>query len=241
MTRERRYRRGYPVAVLVGFGEYQAVLWHVFSNVTKLHITVKLAGRRTDEKALYSFHESIINALRPTVSEGVRSIMLAAPPRTDFAGAFLSHVRGHHQWLAQEGGSSAARFGEIVGTASQPHEVAKLVKTERFKHLMDETTSEDADQVIGTLEKRLSSNATILYSLKEIEALIYSELKAGKLWPEYVMLTDEYLAGSREKNRINRLLQIANNKHVKTRIVNAETPAGKRLTQLGGLVCFTTN
>jgi stalled ribosome rescue protein Dom34 len=52
------------------------------------------------------------------------------------------------------------------------------------------------------------------------------------------MLTDKYLLNSREKNRIHRLMQIATNRKVKTKIVDAESPAGLRLTQLGGIVCF---
>jgi hypothetical protein len=31
-------------------------------------------------------------------------------------------------------------------------------------------------------------------------------------------------------------MQIAQNRNVKTRIVNAESPAGKRLAQLGGMI-----
>jgi stalled ribosome rescue protein Dom34 len=53
------------------------------------------------------------------------------------------------------------------------------------------------------------------------------------------MLTDKYLADSEDKNRIHRLLQISKNRKVKTRIVNAETPAGKRVSQFGGIFFFT--
>jgi stalled ribosome rescue protein Dom34 len=52
------------------------------------------------------------------------------------------------------------------------------------------------------------------------------------------MLTDKHLSDSPEKNRIHRLMQIATNRNVKTRIVDAESKAGLRLTQLGGMVCF---
>jgi stalled ribosome rescue protein Dom34 len=55
-----------------------------------------------------------------------------------------------------------------------------------------------------------------------------------------LVLTDSYLAESNCKNRIQRLLQIAANREVKTKIVNAETSAGKRITQLGGLVYFVS-
>jgi len=54
------------------------------------------------------------------------------------------------------------------------------------------------------------------------------------------MLTDKYLADSEDKNRINKLLQISKNRKVKTRIVNVETPAGKRISRFGGIVFFTT-
>jgi stalled ribosome rescue protein Dom34 len=33
-------------------------------------------------------------------------------------------------------------------------------------------------------------------------------------------------------------MQIAQNKKVKTRVIDAESNAGKRLTQLGGIVCL---
>jgi len=52
------------------------------------------------------------------------------------------------------------------------------------------------------------------------------------------VLTDKYLAESGYKHRIHRLLQISANKKAKTRIIDAETPAGKRITQFGGLIFF---
>jgi len=52
------------------------------------------------------------------------------------------------------------------------------------------------------------------------------------------MLTDKYLADSKGKNRIHRLLQISKNRKVETRIVNADTPAGKRISQFGGIIFF---
>jgi hypothetical protein len=36
-------------------------------------------------------------------------------------------------------------------------------------------------------------------------------------------------------------LQISNNRKVMTRIVAAETPAGKRISQFGGIVFFTAS
>ena len=242
MKRKQSYRRGYPVAVLVGFEENRAVLWQVFSNVVKPHATVRLDGKRKDETSLYNLHESIMNALRPILKEGVRSIAVAAPARTDYARNFCDHIREHHAWLAQNKGSNAAVFGELVGSACTLSEVSDLVKTEEFRKLISKTTSGEADHIVDIFEKRLNdvdSGAVVLYSLEEVENLIYAQWKEGDLKPEYLMLTDKYLAECKEKNRIHRLLQIAKNKNVKTRIIEAETPAGKRLSQFGGLACFT--
>jgi stalled ribosome rescue protein Dom34 len=220
--------------------ENRAVLWRVFSNVVKPHVTLRLSGVRSDGKALYGFHEAIVDALRPLLKEGVKSIVVVAPMKTDFAHVFLDHVRKHDGWLVQAKGSNSATFGVLVGSASEVPEVADLVRTKAFQDLISKTTSADADRIVETLEKWLSNEdgAIVLYSLKEVEDLIYGGWPSGKVKPEQLMLTSEYMSNIKVRNRVNRLLQIANNKSVKTLIVDADTPAGNRLTQLGGLVCL---
>jgi len=116
------------------------------------------------------------------------------------------------------------------------------VKTKEFHKLIAETTSDEVDLIIDALEKRLrtvNSDSAVLFSLKEIEDRVYDQKRDDDSETKYLILTDKYLADSRDKNRINRLLQIANNKKVKTRIINAETSAGNRVSQLGGAVFFT--
>lgn len=240
MTRKRGYRRGYAVAVLIGLEENRAVLWRVFSNVVKPHVTLRLNGVRSEGKALYGFHEAIVDALRPPLKEGVKSIVVAAPMKTDFAHVFLDHVRKHDGWLVQAKGPNSATFAMLVGSAGEVYEVADLVKTKAFQDLISKTTSAGADRIVDTLEKWLGNedSAIVLYSLKEVEDLIYGGWASGKVKPEQLMLTNEYISNIKVRNRINRLLQIANNKNVKTVVVDADTPAGNRLTQLGGLVCL---
>ncbi|PVX26284.1 MAG: hypothetical protein CW691_01885 [Candidatus Bathyarchaeum sp.] len=242
MNRKRRYRRGYPVAVLVGFQANHAVMWQVFSRVVKQSHTLKLDGKRTDEKVLYNFHESVIDALKPVLKEGIRSIVVASPPRTTYAKEFLEHTRKHHMYLIQSKNPNSANFGELVGSADDQIEVAELVKTNEFKKLIAQTTSEEADQVVNSLEKHLYgniNNSIVLYALKEIEDIIYSQENINSLKTDYLLLTDKYLATSKQKNRVHRLLQISKNKKVKTRVVNSETPAGSRISQFGGIVFFT--
>jgi stalled ribosome rescue protein Dom34 len=237
-----RYKRGFPVAILVGFEEDRAVIWQVYSNVAKALATVMLKGTRREERAVYSFHEAVVDTLRPALKEGVRSIVVATPMRTSFSNDFLVHVQKHHAWLTQAKGSGQAAFGELVGSAAQPHDVAELVKTQAFRKIVGETTSGEADRNIEILERCLSDvdgSAPVLYSLEEIEDLVYGRWKRGDLKPAYLMLTDAYLVKRGHRGRLDRLLQVSKNKGAKTRVVKAETSAGKRLSQLGGLVCLT--
>jgi stalled ribosome rescue protein Dom34 len=240
MKKKKGYKRGYPVALLVGFEDDHTVLWQVFSQVVKLHLTLKLDGKRTDERALYNFHESVVDALRPALKEGVRSIVITAPMKTTYATDFLDHVRKHHAYLIQSKSQNRATFAELVGSADQPHKVAEMVKTKEFRELIAETTSGEADQIVDTLEKHLySSSSIVLFSLKEIEEVVYDREKPDVFRMEHLMLTDKFLADNKDKNRVHRLLQVSRNKGVKTIIVNAETSAGKRISQFGGIVFFT--
>jgi stalled ribosome rescue protein Dom34 len=238
IMKPKNYKRGYPVAVLVGIEQDHAVLWQIFSQVAKQQQNIVLNSERKDQKALYSFHETIINALRPVLKEGVRSIVVASSPRTNYAQDFLGHIKAHHAWLLQ--GTNKASISQITGSASAPSQVVALTKTLAFKQLIQENATEETENLLEILEKRLSkTDNLVLFSLQEAETVILSPQAPGKPQPEYLMLTDDYLAGSRQKNRVNRLMQIAARNRVKTRVIDAESTAGKRLTQLGGIVCLT--
>jgi stalled ribosome rescue protein Dom34 len=241
MKRKKGYKRGYPVALLVGFEDDHVVLWQVFSHVVKLHLTLKLGRQRTNEKALYNFHESVVDALRPMLKEGVRSIVVTAPMKTTYAADFLDHMRKHHGYLMQLKSSNRATFAMLTGSADQPSKVTQLVKTKEFRELIAEATSEEADHTVNILEKYLysiNSKCVVLFSLREIEDMVYNRERNNDFRSEYLMLTDKYLADSEDKNSIHRLLQISQNKKIKTRIINAETPTGKRISQFGGIVFF---
>jgi stalled ribosome rescue protein Dom34 len=230
------------VALLVGLEVDHAVLWRIFSRVVKLHIRLEVEGMRTDERVLYNFHESVVNTVKPVLKEGVKSIVIASPARTTYAQDFLEHVQKHHRYLVQSKNPNRANFAEIVGSADDRVKVAELVKTKQFTKQIAETTSEEADRIVNVLEKylyRSGDDTVVLYSLKEIEDIIYNRNKKDEFVNAYLLLTDQYLAGSKSKNRIHRLLQISQNKKVKTRIVNAETAAGNRISQFGGIVFFS--
>jgi stalled ribosome rescue protein Dom34 len=239
VKRRRRYKRGYQLLLLVGIEDDRAVLWQVFSQVAKQYLTLKLPGMRSDRKALYRFHESIVGALRPTFREGVRSIVVTAPMKTTYAKDFLDHVRKHHSYLIQSESVSRTTFVELTGSADTPIDVAELVKNRRFRELMMKSTSAEADQILDLFEKHLSDSLiTALFSLKEIEDVVYPRSQSNQLGTWYLLLTDEYLGREENRSRLNRLLQISKNRGIKTRIVNVETPAGERISRFGGIVFF---
>jgi stalled ribosome rescue protein Dom34 len=239
LRRKQSHTRGYPIGVLIGFEEKQVAIWQIFSKMVKPFRTIRLGN---DRKAIYNFHESIVDTLRPIIREGVRTVVVSAPPKTNHSKEFLKHVKIHHSWLTQENGPCSTTFGELIGAAGTFDQVSAIVKTQEFSNMVSDIRSQDANRIIDNLEKhinRLDATATVLYSLEEIEELVNGWSERSNPMPEYVVLTDKYLEDSREKNRVNRLLQISKNKNIMTRIVSAETEAGIRINQFGGLVCLT--
>ncbi|MCW3999394.1 MAG: hypothetical protein NWE93_04060 [Candidatus Bathyarchaeota archaeon] len=230
----KSYRRGYPVAVLVGVEADHASIWQIFSQVAKHQQQIPLPDRR-DQKGLYNFHEAIINALRPTLKEGVRSIIIASPPRSSFGQELQNHLSGHHAWLFS--GTNKVSIALIAGSASAPPQVAALTQKPSFKELIAQNAAEETENLLELLERRLNENL-VSFSLVEAENLIFDQQLPGKPQPDYLLLTNQYLSESRQKNRVHRLMQVAQNRQVKTRVIDAESGAGARLTQLGGIVCL---
>ncbi|MCW4025192.1 MAG: hypothetical protein NWF01_09190 [Candidatus Bathyarchaeota archaeon] len=231
------YRRGYAVAVLLGIEQNSAATWKIFSNVAKPDKIITLTGERKDQKALYNFHETLINALRPSIKEGTKSIVIAAPSKTSFAQDFLGHARSHHSWLFS--GEGKATFSQITGSAVTPPQVAAITRTAQFKELIEQTTITETENLQSIIERRLGTmDNYVLFSLQEAENAIFNPQTVGKPSPEYLLLTNNYLKGSRQKNRVHRLMQIAQNKQIKTRVVNEDSAAGARINQLGGIICL---
>jgi stalled ribosome rescue protein Dom34 len=221
----RRRRRGYPVAILVGLEGNQAFTWNIYSESVR-------PGERIQGDAQYSFYESIVDILRPSIKQGVKSILMAAPDEKDYE-SFMVHVRKHQSWLLRGWRLNTVTFEHIPESAMNSDQVRDLVKSDGFKGRLSEATQGDIRQVMSVLEKRLNDPEgieTLLFTLKEVENAVYG----GEEGPEYVLVTEVFR--SRNRRRVDRLLQVAANKGVRTRIVRADTSAGARVTQFGGLV-----
>lgn len=242
--RKKRPKRGYPVAILIGFHHKQVDLWQIFSERIQLLETLKIGNRKTkDNKRISEFHESIIDVLRPLMKEGIRSIIISSLVKTNYAELFLEHVNKHHAWLVQTKATNTASFGVLEGPARSKDDIIELIETKKYDEIMGITIAKEADKIINVLEKRLNDDVDgeyIIFSLKDIEDIMYSRWEPDDLKPEYLLLTDKYLESSKQKNQLNKLMQIAKNRKVKVKVINEEeTNAGARVAQLGGIVCFT--
>jgi len=94
---------------------------------------------------------------------------------------------------------------------------------------------EELTEIINRNEKF----SKILYTWREIDyelRLIKQNPNLTK--PNYIILTEEYLKKPKNRNRIHRILQIAKNLEIKTKIVSIESEAGGIVDNFGGLICY---
>jgi len=223
----RRRRRGYPLAVLIGLDGDKATTWHVFSESVR-------PGDRIQGDDRFRFYESIVDLLRPSLKQGTKSVLIATDDEREYR-RFLGHIEKHQSWLLKGWGLNTASFEHVSEPAMDIEQVRRLVKAHGFREKLSEVTQGDIGQVMDVLEKRLSDPEgieTVLFSLNEVEDAVYG----GGGSPEYILVTE--LFRSRRRRRTDRLLQVAANKKVRTRIIENDTQAGARLSQFGGLVCM---
>jgi len=233
---------------MIGFEPQTLFFWFVYSERADLHKVQKMPRKyeNMDKSHHYQFCEKIVNELRPILKSGLKSIILVTPPRKNYALGFLDHVKRHHQWMFNEKNPNFTSFKLLTGKISNLEESTVLIQSPEFEEALGQVNEEENDQIVRLLEKRLNNadEGLILHTLEEIEGLIYAGGKRKKkfkplpLNPEYIILTNQYLDGHQNKNRLQRLLQIAKNRKIKTKVINSETDAGIRTTQLGGIVCF---
>ena len=224
----RRRRRGYQTAVLIGLEGRKASLWNIFSESVQ-------PGSQLQGEDAYSFYESVVDHLRPSVKQGIKSILVAAPRDGDYT-EFMSHLEKHQGWLLKGWSLNTVTFERIPELAMSIDQVRDLVKSESFKEKLSSLQEDDVKPVIDALEKLLNDPEgiqRILFTIKEVEDAVYGKDPR----PEYILVTEKFR--SKHTRRVERLLQVASNRGIKTRIVKENTPAGIRLTQFGGLVCIT--
>ncbi len=225
MSRRGR-RRGYPVAVLIGLDGKKAYTWNVFSESVRM-------GEIIEDESEYGFYESIVDLLRPSMKQGLKTILVATPFEKEYK-RFMEHIKKHQGWMLKGYSLNIVTFEYLSEEATELLAVQEFVRRRDFRSKLTEVSSGDIMQVMDHLEKRLNDPKgieTLLFTLQEVEDAVYGDASV-----EYILITESL--NRRFGRRTNRLLQIAKNKNIKTRIIERGSPAQARIVQLSGLVCI---
>ncbi|MHA1932454.1 MAG: hypothetical protein ACW96X_07935, partial [Promethearchaeota archaeon] len=121
-------------------------------------------------------------------------------------------------------------------------DVYYLKTQEYFKDLIDNTSNQEGLLILDELTKIINKNeklSKILYTVREIDnELRFIRQNPNLTKPDYIILTDEYLKSSKNRNKTHRILQVAKNLEIKTKIVSLESEAGAIVGKFGGLICY---
>ena len=242
---KKRPKRGFLMALLIGFDEKEIHTWKVYSHSLRVYKTIKLTRKwkYLDDKQIYKLLEELVNLIRIVIRDGLKSILLASSQKKDCSTIFLDHINKHHQWLVRSKGYNRVSFGKIVGNANTLEGAKFLISQEKSLDIISETTSDEINLLVKQLNKIINvgdPNKILLYSLEDIEALIYGRGKKDKSAADkldFLIVTEDYI-NSHNKHRIHRLIQIANNKGIITKTVSIENPAADRFNQFGGILAF---
>ena len=242
--RKKRVRRGHPIAILIGLHDKDAVFWRIFSETIRQPFKINRGRKRRnqDKKQLYHFNEEIINKLRPIVNEGIRSVIILSPPKEVYSDELLNHIKKHHSWLLRKGNKQVV-FSKIIGNqAKTQRDVFYLKSQEYFKKIIDDTSNQEGLLILEELTEIINKNekfSKILYTWREIDPELRLIRKNPNLpKPNYIILTEEYLKNPKNRNKTHRIIQVAKNLKIKTKIVSLESEAGAIVDSFGGLVCY---
>ncbi|TFG16651.1 MAG: hypothetical protein EU531_05855 [Promethearchaeota archaeon] len=240
----RKQKRGFLAALLIGFDEKQLRSWKVYSHSLRSYRTIKFSRKwkYLDEKQKYKLFEDLVDLLRPVIKEGLKSILIASEEKLNISDAFLEHVNKHHRWLMK--GYNRISFGKIIGLADSLENAKRIISREDTLNIVEETISDELNQWSKKLEMLINTgdpNELLLYNLEGIESIIFEGGKkdltvAAKL--ELLIVTENFIERQKHKSRVHRLLQIAQNKGIKTKIVPKDSTEAIGFTQLGGIVAF---
>jgi len=223
----KRRRRGYPVAVLVGLENKRSIFWNVFSN------SVKAGVVKTWVDNEYNFFESMVDELRPSIKQGIKTVLLASDDKKKYDG-FIGHIEKHQGWMLKGYELNRVSFQFVEGSARDVDAVMELVSASGFNDKIREAGEGDMKLVMSVLEKRLSSKdgiETLMFSLDEAEDAVYSGRAV-----EYIIASQRFQ--ERHRRRMQRLFQVTENKGVKTRVLPPNSPYMGRVAQFGGLICL---
>jgi stalled ribosome rescue protein Dom34 len=225
----RRKRRGYPIAILIGLEKNVGTIWNIFSE------SIKLDNRISKETNNYNFFETIVDRLRPNVKKGIKTVLITSTDKKNFQ-EFLDHIKKHQKWLVSGYDLNQITIEYIEGSARDFDDVQILIEKSALKKTVKKASQAENNRVLKALEKRLGTPEginSLIFSLKEVENGLYNDKSI-----EIILMTTKFK--DNHKRRTQRILQIAQNKGIKSMIIENNTPMEKRLTQFGGLIGIRT-
>ena len=83
----KKQKRGFLVALLIGFDEKEIHIWKVYSHSLRAHKKINLTRRwkYLDDKQIYNLLENVVNHIRQAIKDGLKSILLASPSKTNYS------------------------------------------------------------------------------------------------------------------------------------------------------------
>jgi stalled ribosome rescue protein Dom34 len=242
----RRTRRGYPVALLLGIDERRATLWTVHSDsiVPSGSISCEHKGSAGTCNPRYNYFDAVVARLKIASATGVKSIVVAGPKGTPTAKDLVAHVNKHHLYLLKPGSGRTIHIATIDGSAANDvPSTIELVKSPAFKEITESATGQETEGIVQLLDAVINNPSGIVsvhFTLDEIlqvfEAL-HDEIGPE---PEYVLMTENFYASTKNDQRLQRIFSLAKKYKVKTRVIQSKTGPGARIAALGGMVCFTS-
>ncbi|MHA1795456.1 MAG: hypothetical protein ACTSUK_05045, partial [Promethearchaeota archaeon] len=81
--KKTRRKRGYPLALLIGFLPMHLVYYNIFSERVELRKKRKLPRKfdNMDKKQKYAFFEEIVSELRPILQNELKNVLLVTKPK----------------------------------------------------------------------------------------------------------------------------------------------------------------
>ena len=215
------------MAVLIGLENKRAIFWEVYSNQVKPgSVKVWLDNE-------YNFFESLVDELRPYIKRGVKTVILASESSKKIEG-FMGHIEKHQAWMLRGYKLNRVTFKFIEGSAGNHESLLALINASGFREKVDKLVDDDLELVIGELKRRLSIDVgieSLMFSLDEVENAVYSGDEV-----EYILVSRRFL--DQHRRRMQRLLQVAENKEIKTRVLSDDSPHIGTINQFGGMICL---
>ncbi len=223
-----RRKRGYPVAVLIGLEPDKATLWSIYSESIKPDTSI------TRETRSYNFYEAIINHLRPSIKQGVKTVLIATQDEKNYQ-ELHEHIEKHQRWLIAGYELNRVTLEYVEGSANNLDSVVELIEAAGLQKKIQQASNEDLKRIMNVLERRLGTPEgidTLLFTLAEVEDIVYRD----QLQPEYILITTGFRRS--HGRRTHRLLQVAQNKGIKSITIEDNSKIGARVSQFGGLIAL---